>query len=62
MTQERFTEDEIQDILKSLEPDETATFQWLMDEIRDRFGASDRFDANAPAFDELAKQLASKVR
>lgn len=62
MTQDDVTSDEIQDILRSLEPDETATFQWLMDEIRDRFGASDRFDANAPAFNELANQLVSKVR
>lgn len=51
----------ISELISELSPDQRATLQWLMDEIRDRFGASDRFDANDPAFGELAKQLVSQV-
>ena len=61
MTQDVSTGDAIERILTALDSDEFATFQWLMDEIRNRFGASDRFDPNDSAFGEMAAQLASKV-
>ena len=49
------------DIISELAEDERETLQWLMNEVRSRFGASDRFDPNDPAFTELAKQLSSHV-
>ncbi len=61
MTEHGSAGDEIEQIIGTLATDEVATFQWLMGEIRDRFGASDRFDPHDPAFEELAKHLASKV-
>ena len=51
----------ISELISELSPDQRATLQWLMDEIRNRFGASDRFDANDPEFVKLAKELGSKV-
>ena len=61
MTEDAAAGNEIGAIIGTLATYEVATFQWLMDEIRERFGASDRFDPQDPAFGELARQLASKV-
>ena len=61
MTQDGSPADEVDRIFGALTNDEVATFGWLMNEARRRFGASDRFDPNDPAFEELAKQLVSKV-
>ncbi len=44
-----------------LSENEQATAMWLMDEIRSRFGASDRFDPNDPVFSELSDQLVSRL-
>lgn len=49
------------DIVEQLAPDEVETLQWLVDEIRRRFGASDSFDPNDPKFKELVNQLAARV-
>ena len=48
-------------IIERLAPDEYATLQWLSDEIRGRFGASDSFDPDHSKFKELVNQLASRV-
>ena len=48
-------------ILRELEEDEVHVFRWLMDEIRGRFGASEKFDPNDPEFEALAKNLASRA-
>jgi len=47
--------------IQRLEPDEIETLQWLLDEIRGRFGASDSFDHTDPKFTELVKQLATRA-
>ena len=49
------------EIVGRLESSEIATLQWLIDEIRGRFGASDRFDPSDPEFNQLVNQLAAKV-
>lgn len=49
------------EIVGRLESGEIATLQWLIDEIRGRFGASDRFDPSDPEFIQLVNQLAAKV-
>ena len=61
MTQDGSPADEVDKIFGALTNDEVATLGWLMNEARRRFGASDRFNPNDPAFEELAKQLVSKV-
>ncbi len=48
-------------MLGGLAENEQATAMWLMDEIRSRFGASDRFDPNDPVFSELSDQLVSRL-
>jgi len=48
-------------IIERLEPDEVETLQWLIDEIRSRFGASDSFDPNDSKFEDLIKSLAARV-
>ena len=58
---DRPTAEAIDEIVGRLKPDEVATLQWLIEEIRGRFGASDSFDPTDPEFDELVKQLASRV-
>ena len=57
----RPTTEAFDDIVGRLAPDEVATLQWLIDEIRGRFGASDSFDTNGTNFNELVSQLASRV-
>ncbi len=58
---DRPTAEAIDDIVGRLEPDEVATLQWLIEEIRGRFGASDSFDPADPKFIELVNQLASRA-
>ncbi|MXW74911.1 MAG: hypothetical protein F4Y27_08690 [Acidimicrobiaceae bacterium] len=58
---DRPTTEAVDDIVGRLAPDEVATLQWLINEIRGRFGASDNFDPDDPKFNELVKQLASRV-
>ena len=58
---DRPTAEAIDDIVGLLEPAEIATLQWLIEEIRRRFGASDSFDPADPKFKELVNQLASRV-
>lgn len=58
---DRPTTEAIYDIVGRLEPDEVETLQWLIEEIRGRFGASDSFDPVDPKFIELVKQLASRA-
>ena len=48
-------------IVQQLAPDEVETLQWLIDEIRSRFGASDSFDPNDSKFEDLIKSLAARV-
>ncbi len=55
------TAEAFDDIVGRLAPDEVETLQWLIDEIRSRFGASDSFDPNDPNFNELVAQLAARV-
>jgi len=49
------------EIVERLAPDEIETLQWLIEEIRSRFGASDSFDRKDPKFNELVSQLAARV-
>ncbi|MYB08801.1 MAG: hypothetical protein F4Y28_02330 [Acidimicrobiia bacterium] len=55
------TAEAFDDIVGRLAPDEVETLQWLIDEIRSRFGASDSFDPNDRNFNELVTQLAARV-
>ena len=55
------TTNALDDIIERLAPDEVETLQWLIDEIRSRFGASDNFDPNDPKFNDLVAQLAARV-
>ena len=58
---DRPTAEAIDGIVGQLEPDEVETLQWLIEEIRGRFGASDSFDPADPKFNELVNQLASRA-
>lgn len=60
--QQASTKSEARAKLGALTPDELTTFDWLMQTIRDRFGASDRFNPQDPVFAELADQLVAKVQ
>lgn len=58
---DRHTGKAVREIYGRLKADEMEVLQWLMDEIREHFGASDRFDPDDPIFKELVKQLAVRV-